>query len=96
MKAILRYAQKLWIQDRYVVELVIHETPRTSRQPLGLKYRLACTDLKVGSRILMDNHHPKGPHIHIDAQEIPYEFVNEDKLIADFKEIVLDRMRIKL
>jgi len=96
MRAILRYAQKLLIQDRYVVELVIYEVPRTSSQSLGLKYRLACTGLKLGSRVLMDNHHPKGPHIHIDAQKIPYEFVNEDKLIADFKEIVLDRMRIKL
>jgi pyruvate kinase len=96
MKAILRYAHKLRIQDRYVVELVIHEVPQTSRQPIGLKYRLVCTDLKSGSRVLMDNHHPKGPHIHIDGQEGPYEFVNEDKLISDFKEIVLERMRIKL
>ena len=96
MKAILRYAHKLRIQDRYVVELVIHEVPKTSRQPLGLKFRLVCTNLKSGSRILVDNHQPKGPHIHIDGQELPYEFVNEDKLISDFKELVLERMGIKL
>ncbi len=44
----------------------------------------------------MDNHHPKGPHIHIDDEELPYEFVSEDQLISDFKEIVLRRMDIKL
>jgi hypothetical protein len=33
----------------------------------------------------MDNHHPKGPHIHIDDQELPYEFMNEKQLISDFK-----------
>ncbi len=33
MKAILRYAHKLRIQDRFVVELVIHEVPQTTRQP---------------------------------------------------------------
>lgn len=96
MRAILRYVHKLRIQDRFVVELVVHEVPQTVRRPLGLKYRLVCTDLKSGSKVLMDNHYPKGPHIHIDGREIPYEFVNEDKLISDFKEIVFERMGIKL
>ncbi len=78
------------------MELVIHDVPQTSRQPIGLKYRLVGTDLRSGSRVLMDNHPPKGPHIHINSQAVPYEFVNEDKLISDFKEIVLEKMRIKL
>ncbi len=96
MKAILRYSHKAHIQDRFVVELVIHEVPETVRQPLGIRYRLVCTDLKSGARVLMDNHHPKGPHIHIDHEELPYEFVTESQLISDFKEIVLRRMNIKL
>ncbi len=96
MKAILRYSHKAHIQDRYVVELVIHEVPRTARQQLGLKYRLVCTDLKSGSRVLMDNHQPKGPHIHSDGEELRYEFMSENQLISDFKEIVFRRMNIKL
>ena len=96
MTAILRYSHKLRIQDRYIVELIIHEIPRTERQRLGLKYRLICVDMKTGSRVLMDNHHPKGPHLHIDEQEVPYEFQSEERLISDFKEIVLQKMRIKL
>jgi len=44
----------------------------------------------------MDNHQPKGPHVHIDAEEAPYRFIDEQKLILDFKEIVFTKMGIKL
>jgi hypothetical protein len=96
MKAVLRYSQKVRIQDRYLVELEIHEVHRTTAQPLGLKYRMICVDLATGARVLMDNHQPKGPHVHIDAQEAPYQFIDEQKLILDFEEIVFARMGIRL
>ena len=96
MRAILRYSHKVRIQDRYLMELLIHEVPRTRAQPLGLKYRLICIDLTTGAKVLMDNHHPKGPHVHIDDRELPYEFAGEEKLVSDFKEIVLDKMGISL
>ena len=96
MKAILRYSQKVRIQDRYLVELEIHEVRRTKAQPLGLKYRMICIDLTTGARVLMDNHQPKGPHVHIDNQEAPYRFVDEEQLIMDFKEIIFTRMGITL
>jgi len=44
----------------------------------------------------MDNHHPKGPHVHLDERELPYEFSNEDKLIDDFKKLVLEHLEVKI
>jgi len=41
--------------------------------------------------VLYDNHHPKGHHRHIEGVEEPYQFMNVDRLIADF---MVDVMRI--
>ena len=44
----------------------------------------------------MDNHHPKGHHIHLDGEEIFYKFTTWEKLIVDFEKLVLDNMGVKL
>ena len=44
----------------------------------------------------MDNHHPKGPHVHLDDRELHYDFVNDEKLFDDFEQLVLDHMGVKL
>lgn len=44
----------------------------------------------------MDNHHPKGPHTHINELELVYEYVNDEILIEDFKKIVLKELGVKL
>ncbi len=96
MKATLKYYQKNIIQNRYILELSIHEVGKSSKYPLGIKYGLICKDLENGDYVLLDNHHPKGPHVHINRTELNYNFINEDKLIEDFKKIVFDRLGIKL
>ncbi len=53
-------------------------------------------DTKNKKKVLLDNHHPKGPHIHIDNLELPYEFISEEKLIEDFKRLVFDHLEIKI
>jgi hypothetical protein len=73
MKAHLRYYVKNRIQNRYVVELSIYDVGKSAQYPDGIKYGLICKDLKSGDFILMDNHHPKGPHIHINDQALSYE-----------------------
>ncbi len=40
----------------------------------------------------MDNHHPKGPHIHIDDLELPYEFTDLDQLVADFRRLIAEHI----
>ena len=96
MKAHLRYYIKNKVHDRYVVELSIYEVGRSSKYPDGIKYGLICKDLKAGDYVLLDNHHPKGPHIHTKDHEFSYEYVNDDQLVADFEMIVLKELGVKL
>ena len=78
------------------MELSIHEVGQSSRYPDGIKYGLLCKDLKTGDFVLLDNHHPKGPHTHINDRELPYEYRNDEQLIADFELLVLKELGIKL
>lgn len=66
-------------------EMVIWRIEPNPRQPEGVRYRLAL--IRAGERmpaVLYDNHHPKGHHRHIEGIEESYEFVDLDRLIADF------------
>ena len=96
MKAHLRYYSKNRIRDRYVMELSIHEVGKSDKYPDGIKYGLICKDLRTGNFVLMDNHHPKGPHIHINDRELAYEYVSDEQLISDFESLVLRELGVKL
>lgn len=96
MRARLIYYVKSRLQNRYVLELVIHEVEKSPRYVDGVKFGLICVDTKTGERVLFDNHHPKGPHIHIDDQELQYEYKNDDQLLKDFAALVLSHVGVKL
>ena len=96
MKAVLLYHEKERFQDRYIMEMTIHNVGRSHRYPDGIKYGLLLLDTKTGRRVLMDNHHPKRPHIHLDEVELPYEYKSDEKLIEDFKAIVLEHMGVAI
>lgn len=96
MKAVLVSWHKARLQGRYVLEMEIHKVERSTRYPEGIKYGLILTDLRSGKRILMDNHHPKGPHVHLNEEEISYEYVDEEKLVNDFRALVLENMGVKI
>jgi len=96
MKARQLFWQKYRLQNRYVIELSIHEVGDPGRYPDGIKYGVTCADLVTRKRVLMDNHHPKGPHIHLDATEIHYEFRDVPTLIGDFKRLVFEHLEVKL
>lgn len=96
MKAHLRYYTKNKAQNRYVVELSIYEVGKSTKYPDGIKYGLICKDLKTGEFVLLDNHHPKGPHVHINDREFSYEYVDDEKLIEDFQMFVLQELGVKL
>ena len=96
MKAHLRYFVKNKIHGRYVVELSIYEVGKSAKYPDGIKYGLICKDLKTGKSVLFDNHHPKGPHIHISEREFPYEYFDDEQLIKDFEMLVLKELGVKL
>ena len=74
----------------------LYEVNEKKRYPHGVKYGLICMDSKTGDQVLMDNHHPKGHHIHLNKKEISYEFTTPEKLIEDFKKLVLEHLGVKL
>ncbi len=96
MKAILRFHEKYQIKNRYLVEIELYEVDNKKRYPHGVRYGLICIDLKTKKKVLMDNHHPKGDHIHIEDEEIPYIFQSPEKIIEDFKILVLEHLGVKL
>ena len=75
-----------------VREMVIWRVAPNPRQPEGIRYHLAL--VLAGEKqpaVLYDNHHPKGHHRHIEGVEEPYQFVDVDRLLADF---MADVMRV--
>ena len=96
MKALLVRHEKFIVRSRYTIEITVHEVPRSSKYLDGLKWGLICFDHRSEKRVLMDNHHPKGPHIHIDDQELPYNFSGLDQLIRDFRQLVTEHMGVQI
>ncbi len=70
MKAHLIFLHKAHLQKRYVLEMKIHEVGISQKYEDGVRYSMILTDLVSKRRVLMDNHHPKGPHIHLDEREL--------------------------
>jgi len=96
MKAMLIRHEKFIVRRRYLIEISVHQLSRSTKYVDGLKWGLICLDRVSGKRVLMDNHHPKGPHIHIDHRELPYEFVNLDQLVADFRRLIVEHMGVQI
>lgn len=66
-----------------IAELRIWRIPRSKEYPAGIKYSLFL--VYEGTTIVgFDNHKPKGPHVHLGELEMPYQFVTESQLLADF------------
>jgi hypothetical protein len=75
------------IEGLAVAEIKIWKVPVSSNYPDGRKYSLFL--ILEGNVLLgIDNHKPKGPHLHLEGQELPYEYKNDDYLITDFWERV--------
>ena len=96
MKAALVRHEKFIVRRRYVIELTVHAVSDSARYPDGLKWGPICVDRISGARVLMDNHHPKGPHIHINKDEMPYQFIDLDQLVHDFRQLVKEHMGVQI
>lgn len=96
MKARLRYYSKQTVQERFLMELSIHELEVSTKYSDGIKYGLICKNFETGEFVLMDNHHPKGPHVHINDVEVDYHYESDNQLIEDFKKLVLRELGVKL
>jgi len=96
MKATLKYHEKYHYKERFIIEITLYEVSEFNRYPNGVKYGLICIDTKTKRKVLIDNHHPKGDHIHLDEKELPYNFSTPEKLISDFEKIVFEHLGVKL
>ena len=96
MKATLVRHEKFIVRRRFVIEISVHQMPKLERYKDGLKWGLICVDQVTGARVLMDNHHPKGAHIHINDNELPYDFYDLDQLVADFRRLINEHMGVQI
>jgi len=87
---------KAKVHEKYIIELRILDVGKSKKYPKGFKYSLICIDVKTQNKILFDNHYPKGGHIHINNEEIPYTFISNEQLINDFKNLILKHFGVKL
>lgn len=92
----LIYHFKEVVHHRFVLEQTIYAVDDLRSYPDGVKYSLIFIDTVTGDRVLMDNHPPKGHHIHFGEEQIEYEYKSEQGLIEDFKFFVMQHMGVKL
>jgi len=91
MKAELLLAQRHNLADGDFMEMVIWRVPTPVRGSRHYyKYRFALVENDVCT-LRYDNEAGKGDHRHADGREFAYEFVDMDKVIADFRAEVRTR-----
>lgn len=78
---------KSFLGDYKVLETKIFKLEHLA-YPDGYKYSLIVIDVRSGSKVLMDNHKPKGHHYHVDQDEYDYQFKSIHQLFKDFKILV--------
>ncbi|MBF0306927.1 MAG: hypothetical protein HQL41_14895 [Alphaproteobacteria bacterium] len=85
--------KRIILGEREFVEMAIWQVPESVPPTKhGIKYRLAY--IFEGRRIIgYDNERGKGDHRHIGGVELPYQFREVEKLIADFIADVEQRRR---
>lgn len=85
-KAKLVAKDRIEFANGFVAEFVVWELPdKTLDRPHGYKYRLYYGDNEGNCLVRYDNEAGKGGHKHIGEKELPYPFVNIDKLFRDFE-----------
>lgn len=84
-KASLIEDRKLLLASGAIIQIRIWRLPRPTRErPHGLKYSLFYG--RPGERVIgYDNESGKGDHRHCRGREEPYQFVDLERLIADFE-----------
>jgi hypothetical protein len=92
MKARLVFHEKrlLWAPATAMAglaELRVWEVPKSSDYPSGRKFSLFL--ITEGTVLLgIDNHRPKGPHLHLGDRQVPFRYESDDQLLRDFWELV--------
>jgi hypothetical protein len=92
VKARLVFHEKrlVWSSSRAkvgIAELKVWEVPRSADYPDARKFSLF---LVVDGEVIIgiDNHTPKGPHLHLHGEERPVDPVDGERLLEGFWELV--------
>ena len=94
MASFKRFHQKIILyhsttDEEAIAELKVFQVPISIHYPEGLKYSLFLVFKDSGKLIIgVDNHKPKGPHLHIGNNESVYIFRSMDELVDDFWPLV--------
>ncbi|MCB0340999.1 MAG: hypothetical protein H6626_14180 [Pseudobdellovibrionaceae bacterium] len=98
MKAKQLYYEKQYIGKAFILEVSIWKVPTKDlfRFPEGYKYSLILVEARTGKKVLMDNHHPKGHHVHLDGLEFGYVFISLEILVKDFKSFCLKHLGVSI
>lgn len=66
-----------------IAEIRVWKIPRSVHYPDGRKFSLF---LVLAGKVIVgiDNHRPKGPHLHRSNDESVYEYTDDKALIEDF------------
>ena len=81
------FHEKVTDEQGDLFEAIIWKVPVSSKYSEGVRYRLAF--IRSGEKtpaVLYDNHHPKGHHRHYGQSREPYEFLDVDRLLQDFRD----------
>ena len=70
-----------------VVELKVSNLPRSGKYPGGCKFSLFLVsqgEMLVG----IDNHQPKGAHVHLGGEQFPFHYTDDEQLLKEFWDLV--------
>lgn len=84
------------IDDVFVLETKVYMIDDLENFPDGVKYSLILINKDSRQRVLMDNHHPKSHHYHLDDEEFEYDFQGIDKLVDDFKILAKEHLGVTI
>ena len=94
MKAHLQYHRKITVAhtkslETGICELKVWNLKPSSDYPEGIKFSLLLVSRTTGEVLIgIDNHKPKGPHLHHGTKELKYEFIDVERLVEDFWDCV--------
>ena len=70
-----------------IVEINIWKIPKSFHYESGRRFSLFL--IADGRPVIgIDNHQPKGPHLHLGDEEVSYNYLDDDLLIQDFWDFV--------
>lgn len=84
MKARLLFDRRVAVSETAFAELVLWAVPKPVRGSAhGYQYRLAFV-VRGDCALRYNNEAGKGDHLHRGGHEYPYQFIDPDRLVADF------------